>query len=79
MVIQQYLVQKADSERILATTRILLGALIPKNHKHIKFSMQNSETAVNGSQILAKSAVLKKLEFPQRRWLGWWEVLQEEA
>lgn len=45
-------------KRIPATTRILLGstlALIPQKLKHINFSLQNSEKAVNVAQTTAKT------------------------
>lgn len=53
-------VEEGVSEKNPTTTRILLGALIPQNLKHINFSRQNSEKAVNGAQIPAKWRRLKR-------------------
>lgn len=47
-------------KRIPATTRILLGALIPQNLKHINFSLKNSEEAVHAALIPAKLWCLKR-------------------
>lgn len=62
-----YLVQKrhhsGEKKKIPPTTRIALRVLIPQNLKHINFSLENSEKAVNGSQISAKLTVLKKKGF----------------
>lgn len=53
--------RRGSLKRIPTTTRILLGALIPQNLKHINFSWQNSEKAVNGAQILFE------MVYPQRK------------
>lgn len=63
--------RRGSLKRIPTTTRILLGALIPQNLKHINFSLQNSEKAVTGAQLPAKSRCLKWFTLRGR-----WKVLK---
>lgn len=53
-------------KKIPPTTRILLRVLIPQNLKHINFRLENSEKAVNGSQISVDSIKKKGFNFQKK-------------